>query len=30
MTFEDREVWKRSVRMSAEIYTTLAGLKDFG
>lgn len=30
MKFEDLEVWKRSARMSAEIYTTLAGLKDYG
>jgi len=30
MNFEDLEVWKRSARLSAEIYKTLADLKDFG
>ena len=28
--FEDLEVWKRSARLSADIYKTLATLKDFG
>ena len=28
--FEDLEVWKRSARLSADIYKTLANLKDFG
>jgi four helix bundle protein len=28
--FENLEVWKRSARMSAEIYLALAELKDFG
>ena len=28
--FEDLEVWKRSARVSADIYKTLANLKDFG
>jgi hypothetical protein len=28
--FEDLEVWKRSARLSADIYKTLAALKDFG
>ncbi|MDF1615660.1 four helix bundle protein [Desulfurivibrio dismutans] len=30
MRFEDLEVWKRSARLSAEIYKTLAELRDFG
>ena len=30
MSFEDLEVWKRSARLSADIYKTLANLKDFG
>jgi four helix bundle protein len=30
MKFEDLEVWKRSARLSAEIYKELVGLKDFG
>jgi four helix bundle protein len=30
MKFEDLEVWKRSARLSADIYKALAGLKDFG
>ena len=30
MPFEDLEVWKRSARLSAEIYKTLADLKDYG
>ncbi len=28
--FEDFEVWKRSVRLSAELYKALRELKDFG
>ena len=28
--YEDLEVWKRSARLSADIYKTLANLKDFG
>lgn len=28
--FEDLEVWKRSARLSAEIYKELLDLKDFG
>ena len=28
--FEDLEVWKRSARLSADIYKTLSNLKDFG
>ena len=28
--FEDLDVWKRSARLSADIYKTLATLKDFG
>ncbi len=28
--FEDLEVWKRSARLSADIYKTLANLKDYG
>lgn len=28
--FEALEVWKRSARLSAEIYKTLAELKDYG
>jgi four helix bundle protein len=28
--FEDLEVWKRSARLSAEIYKGLAALRDFG
>jgi len=28
--FEELEVWKRSARLSAEIYKALAELKDFG
>jgi len=28
--FEDLDVWKRSARLSAEIYKELASLKDFG
>ena len=30
MKFEDLEVWKRSARMSADIYKGLADLKDYG
>lgn len=30
MKFEDLDVWKRSARLSAEIYKTLADLKDYG
>ncbi len=30
MRFEDLEVWKRSARLSADIYKKLASLKDFG
>jgi len=30
VNFEDLEVWKRSARLSAEIFKTLADLKDFG
>ena len=30
MSFEDLEVWKRSARLRADIYKTLANLKDFG
>jgi four helix bundle protein len=29
MKFEDLEVWKRSARLSADIYKSLATLKDF-
>lgn len=28
--FEDLEVWKRSARLSADLYKALANLKDFG
>lgn len=28
--FEDVEVWKRSARLSAELYKTLRELRDFG
>jgi four helix bundle protein len=28
--FEELEVWKRSARLSGEIYKGLSGLKDFG
>ncbi|MFA6920204.1 MAG: four helix bundle protein [Gallionella sp.] len=28
--FEDLEVWKRSTRLSANLYKELAGLNDFG
>ncbi|VAW67273.1 hypothetical protein MNBD_GAMMA09-3097 [hydrothermal vent metagenome] len=30
MRFEDMDVWKRSSRLSVEIYRHLADLKDFG
>lgn len=30
MAFEDLEVWKRSVRLSGNIYKELKDLKDFG
>lgn len=30
MKFEDLDVWKRSARLSAEIYKTLGKLKDHG
>ncbi|MBF0350025.1 MAG: four helix bundle protein [SAR324 cluster bacterium] len=30
MGFEDLEVWKRSARLSAEVYKHLRDLKDFG
>ena len=30
MKFEDLEVWKRSARLSANIYQELATLKDYG
>lgn len=30
MRFEDLEVWKRSARLSAEIYRDLDDLKDYG
>ncbi|PKN29102.1 MAG: four helix bundle protein [Deltaproteobacteria bacterium HGW-Deltaproteobacteria-21] len=30
MRFEDLEVWKRSARLSADIYRTLQGSKDYG
>jgi len=30
MPFEDLEVWKRSARLSANIYKELAELRDFG
>ena len=30
MAFEDLEVWKRSARLSGDIYKELMGLKDFG
>lgn len=28
--FEDLDVWKRSARLSADLYKALAGLRDFG
>ena len=30
MAFEDLEVWKKSARLSGEIYKELKGLKDYG
>ena len=30
MKFEDLDVWKRSARMSADIYKVLINLKDYG
>lgn len=30
MRFEKLEVWKRATRLSADIYLTLSGLRDFG
>jgi four helix bundle protein len=30
MAFEDLDVWKRSARLSAEIYKTTSSLKDYG
>ena len=30
MRFEDMEVWKRSARLSANIYRETSGLRDFG
>ena len=30
MRFEDLDVWKRSARLSADIYKNLSGLKDYG
>ena len=30
MAFEDLDVWKRSSRLSANIYKELYGLKDYG
>ena len=30
MRFEDLEVWKRSARMSADIYRAMQAVKDFG
>ncbi|MGM0702461.1 MAG: four helix bundle protein [Pseudomonadota bacterium] len=30
MNFEKLEVWKRSARLSAELYKTLSNLRDFG
>ncbi|MDT8893933.1 four helix bundle protein [Halomonas sp. I1] len=30
MNFERLEVWKRSARLSAELYKSLYGLRDFG
>ena len=30
MRFEDLEVWKRSARLSADIYKELSDLKDYG
>ena len=30
MKFEDLEIWRRSARLSAELYKSLSGCKDFG
>ncbi len=30
MKFEDMEVWKRSARLSAELYKHFAGINDYG
>ena len=30
MKFEDLEIWKPSARLSAELYKSLSGCKDFG
>ncbi len=30
MKFEDMEIWKRSARLSAELYKSFADCKDFG
>ena len=30
MSFKDLDVWKRSARLSAELYKALNGLKDYG
>jgi four helix bundle protein len=30
MNFEKLEVWKRSCQLSADVYTTLRGLRDYG
>ena len=30
MRFEDLDVWKKSTKLSAEIYKTLRNLKDYG
>ncbi|PLY03724.1 MAG: four helix bundle protein [Desulfuromonas sp.] len=30
MQFEDLDVWKRSARLSADIYRTMSKLRDFG
>lgn len=30
MKFENLEVWKRSARLSADLYKQLANLKDYG
>jgi len=30
MKFEDMEIWKRSARLSAELYKAFSGCKDFG
>nr|WP_240905770.1 four helix bundle protein [Thiorhodococcus mannitoliphagus] len=30
LRFEDLEVWKRSARLSVELYKAMSGLRDFG